>query len=53
VSEVVLRYLFYFYWILHWYIKSLVVTGSEFKQDFELSDEIVWYFIINLEFWLC
>jgi hypothetical protein len=53
VSEVVIRYIFYLYWITHHYVKSLLFNDYEFKQDFELSDEIVWYFIINLELWLC
>ena len=46
------RYLYYSYWIFHWEIKSLIFADSEFIQDFELSDEIVSYFEINMAFWV-
>ena len=52
IFEIISRYTFYAYWILHWNFKSKVKDDVEFQQEFELADEIGWYFTIEVIFWM-
>ena len=31
ISEIVLRYSYYLYWVIHWYVKSLLFKDVQFK----------------------
>mmetsp|Transcript_10168 Transcript_10168/g.15508 ORF Transcript_10168/g.15508 Transcript_10168/m.15508 type:complete len:153 (+) Transcript_10168:476-934(+) len=52
ISEIVLRYAYYSYWIFHWRMKAKAGL-DDFQQDFELSDEIVWFFTFQVILWQC
>lgn len=54
IFEIVSRYLYYGYWLFHWYVKSKIYgeKKSPFKQEFELADEIGWYFTIEVILWI-
>ena len=48
ISEVVLRYAYYVFWLIYHKIKSSTVPDYDFEQDFELSDELVWFLAMEI-----
>lgn len=50
MSEIILRYAFYLYWYIHRRVKGLI-KGEDWRSDFELSDEFVWFLAINQIMW--
>jgi len=53
IFELVFRYVFYFYWNTYWHVKARLVQGFEYRQDFEVYDELVWFFYFEVLTWLC
>ena len=51
MSEFILRYIFYFYWIVHHNLKSWCFKSYSAVQDFELADELVWFLAIETLLW--
>lgn len=47
MSELILRYAFYLYWNLYLKLKSCFIKGFEWQTEFELSDEFVWFLVIE------
>lgn len=50
-GEIVLRGVYYLYW--NWYLKAkdVVVKDFDWRTEFELSDEFVWFLTIQLIMW--
>lgn len=52
IFELAFRYVFYLYWHFHWTLKSKIKEGFEYRQEFEVIDELVWIYFFYLAGWL-
>ena len=50
-GEIVLRGVYYLYWNIYLKLKDAVVKGFDWRTEFELSDEFVWFLTIQLIMW--
>ena len=53
IFELVFRYVFYFYWNTYWHLKAYFKKDFEYRQDFEVYDELIWFYYFEVLTWLC
>ena len=52
IFEIVFRYIFYLYWNIHWKVKSMIFKDCEYRQEFEVNDELVWHLYFLCVTWV-
>ena len=53
ISEIILRYIYYIFWIVWYKVKSKTTKDFDWRQEYELSDEFVWLTVLYCEVWMC